>query len=1511
MPNPDGTLTDAEVFGAPQAAAPPVPRPGELSDDQVFGTQDKPSVAGTALRAGVRGVGPGAAAFAAFEPGAAAGALPAEAAAPFIGPFAAGIPLLTGAASSLAAAYGANRLQDKALQEMPAVAKATGQDPATQHLDIATNPTAYKLGNAASNLVFMRPSLQGIAPMATGAAVNTGITAGQELGTGQKLDPTDLAIAAATGAFLKPNAVGEGVNTSVRPLTNAISSAGKPFVPPAEPPTPAAPPAETLALPAPAPDNRPRFGGVPDGPVSAKEADLAFQQKAQAAKDAAVATNIEKNVNIPGDAQMAGPNKLYGLAPEAEHPLAERSDTAPRVSDDLPPTVKDLAERIGEDPAKLVGDQLPHLNVDPDTFNLLSSDAQEKLVAAAQLQRRVTQPNDQPLVTSESEWTPNSGPKLRPDRPDVYQPTDTEMEAAGAKKPISIQAAGDSTRPFKTEDSSGLDFTNRDPENGKPLDPQAATAEQTVKQASENMRAQSEAELNQRWQESQQRQQYQQQEGAQQRQQQSDEYSSKDAPKTSNKAGLTDNDGRFPVDQWGHVKSDKGGAIKFGDQMQAAKWILNQGHKTSPDQIFEIANHPSGKGFTAKEIGRSAPGAEAPKAARQPGTRTDQPTPKSTQDPNQPLKEIDNVRTEPKAGNDSSGNKPDTARGATTTEHGATAAAESASGRKAGINDTAPRPADAPEGKSAGSEASGDKPLRDTDEVTPDNAHKAGGTKLYSGLPLDQIAKAVSSVARYTFGDVKSWAKNLDDYGEALKAGGAKSGSPLERAARATESGLRFMQGSHNFAIRAELKRTPSAAAEAVINKIHDYRFDKTDGRALEHGTAITTQTKLHTNKFADALGETFGNASLTKQIKALVTSGKPIDGKTTVGKAALALKAFGDDFHKYMTSAGVDMGKVKNYFPRMFDRSAIFKDPDGFEKALIKTHGGDRAEAAAYAKEKVNEILFGDSSGSMFTGGRTLGGSAHFKERVFGPEVDDPSHPLNKYYVQDPSQAYMGYIRAGVRRAEVARRFGDNFSNWPETEKQITDEGAGHILPSLRDYVRTATGVHGALPGSGTHTAEALLQTWMMFKNLHATARTILMEPLNTAAMTGNPVHGIAALVNTGRGMLHSLTDIPEGGKQAYIRNVGEATGLMASKRSLDASGSAAWTGTDPTSGVMKKAQSEFFKRTLITSIENERIHGGLGQLMPWLAMHAKNAVENPGDKFTSRTLQDLGVPAAKQAEFGKWLTDRQGQPTVDALNKGGDMADLYRRALIGASKGSLMMPNKTQLPKMMTATGSLGRLMGQLRNYSYSWWDQTAHRMMNTTKAALTEKGFTAGQRAELLKPLLAIPLLAGGQYLMRKNTNAVLNGPTKQSDDDQLKHAALLGAPPAPFEQTLEAADYMKYGHSPVGAFMGPSPNLVGDTGEMLGVGYRKLTNNPKPGDTHRAAQLFYSDVIAPALNMTLSVSPASVASGVATQAISSGRAANAFADDVAPKRQRGGGTKSIYAEKAEKNIYKEGK
>ncbi len=81
----------------------------------------------------------------------------------------------------------------------------------------------------------------------------------------------------------------------------------------------------------------------------------------------------------------------------------------------------------------------------------------------------------------------------------------------------------------------------------------------------------------------------------------------------SSKPEEMDDSGAWPIDGNGFVVSDKGTPIKFGNQKDAGRWILDHGNKESEGQTFEIANHPSGDGFTVWERTRD----DAEDAARE------------------------------------------------------------------------------------------------------------------------------------------------------------------------------------------------------------------------------------------------------------------------------------------------------------------------------------------------------------------------------------------------------------------------------------------------------------------------------------------------------------------------------------------------------------------------------------------------------------------------------------------------------------------------------------------------------------------------------------------------------------------------------------------------------------------------------------------------------------------------------------------------------------------------------
>lgn len=280
----------------------------------------------------------------------------------------------------------------------------------------------------------------------------------------------------------------------------------------------------------------------------------------------------------------------------------------------------ELTEKIGQDPGQLVEQTL---QIPAAQFQAMPIPARDRLIHVAMEARQAQQPGPDYRVQDTSGEGPTSAAPapMREARAAPYagaaenpearvQPTGAEIEGAPGRA-YTQQALGGSERPFPAgQDSSGLDFT-RD-QAGKPVDPRAAFFEQRAQDQYEQARAQKINDLEREW-----------AERARAREGQGPRYGSANDAYGSTMGSDRfsafpkdlDKDGNYPVDQWGFVQSTKGGPVRYADQRKAAQWIVQHGNRRSKDQIFEIENHPSGKGFAVRERGRREP----PPGGRGPG----------------------------------------------------------------------------------------------------------------------------------------------------------------------------------------------------------------------------------------------------------------------------------------------------------------------------------------------------------------------------------------------------------------------------------------------------------------------------------------------------------------------------------------------------------------------------------------------------------------------------------------------------------------------------------------------------------------------------------------------------------------------------------------------------------------------------------------------------------------------------------------------------------------------------
>jgi hypothetical protein len=445
-------------------------------------------------------------------------------------------------------------------------------------------------GGAADPLVVATLPVTGgsslVRQMATQGALNLGYDAlaqGADVTSGvqDQFSPEQSAVSTALGALFP--VLGRAGGAAIEGVRNFRTREAAPPAAPAATPEPLALPSPETAVRTPA----------------EQEAALQRQMREPALDD-------RRRADTEANANTTGPAKIY---------VDARGEA--RTSDVLPETSTTLSARTGENVEQLVEEQFA---LPADTFRNLPGDAKERIVAA-QRARAAQQPSDTVLRTSDAvlgdtAYSPSSRPMQEAvgsrargafEDPNARrQPTPNEIEtppretAAGAfrpgeQQPYARTSTGTSDRPFVAQATD-----NTDPG-------QARFFEDRARAEAETRRAETVEELIQRWERTRTTSGARSDAGAQSK------YSKFKTAKDYDNRTTAGPDGRFPVDEFNYVLSGKGTPIRFGDQMQAARWVISA-QRTKTDQYFEIANHPF-DGWTVVERGRNPKPNSEPEAA--------------------------------------------------------------------------------------------------------------------------------------------------------------------------------------------------------------------------------------------------------------------------------------------------------------------------------------------------------------------------------------------------------------------------------------------------------------------------------------------------------------------------------------------------------------------------------------------------------------------------------------------------------------------------------------------------------------------------------------------------------------------------------------------------------------------------------------------------------------------------------------------------------------------------------
>ena len=329
-------------------------------------------------------------------------------------------------------------------------------------------------------------------------------------------------------------------------------------------------------------------------------------------------------------------------------------------------------------------------------------------------------------------------------------------------------------------------------------------------------------------------------------------------------------------------------------------------------------------------------------------------------------------------------------------------------------------------------------------------------------------------------------------------------------------------------------------------------------------------QEGVWTNRLAGVL-----KGTTAKERRAALEEGQNMAVPTTpLGRE---LRKLFEDMHKYMLDAGVEtldretnqwvpLRQVKNYFPRVFDRTAIEKDRAGFE-ALLMAHGGMTKRAAHRTAEA---IIRGSGQLDLAENEHALGFTP-YAQAVQDRQLKfiNPSNAADfaKYQSKDLADITTGYVKQAVHRAEYAREFGNDGAAITEliAKSKITDPKE---LEAIQNTVR---GLEGTLGSEMSPATKELMSGLMTVQNLVLLPLAIfsqMVDPVVMAARSGE-------LADAGNAYVTAVKRLFK--KPADGEDLAEMLGIVSEDSVLEAMGNA--YGTAYMSKRMRNINRVFFK--------------------------------------------------------------------------------------------------------------------------------------------------------------------------------------------------------------------------------------------------------------------------------------------------------------------------------------------
>ena len=612
------------------------------------------------------------------------------------------------------------------------------------------------------------------------------------------------------------------------------------------------------------------------------------------------------------------------------------------------------------------------------------------------------------------------------------------------------------------------------------------------------------------------------------------------------------------------------------------------------------------------------------------------------------------------------------------------------------------------------------------------------------------------------------------------------------------------------------------------------------------------------------------------------------VSRNNAMGKVANKIDAFLKEELAYLKEAGLDLGEVRDgYFPREVDTGKAAADSDKFIRQATKAYlemGLSQEQAVDAAAAYWESVVYGVSGkpGYQARGGQT---PSFIQSRAFTKAA---ANHLAEFRVTDIDAVLGQYTMRASKRAEIARRFGDNWANWSDMETQMKkdDPDVQNILPELRELVALSAGIqlHG-MKNKG-RVALSMLRTWTTLATLPKSAMAslgeLVMAPMRgvNGEFSGDMAMQIGNLWDHFR---HTARNISGLGREQQLQaafEMAEDIGIIAGTghNSLMA---ARFAGGDPVGKMQSDILASFFRRNMLEHLTNYTRVTAMQNAQVFFRRLAKQMETSP-DK-AGYFLRELGIAKGSEADFGKWLLKTEdGMPSMAAK---GEFAKVYQNGLQRFVDQTVMRPSVSTRPKW--ASHPLGAVIFQLQAFGYAFQKNVLNRQIGVIKGldGLDKLAYSAST-------VMGLALLVGAQGMFRYLRDEIFSEDINERKtkgafiEGAFSQAGMFGVAD-PYLQSLSGVRYQK---SITSMVLGPAMGGVATAGDAMLSAMLNNSDNTNTSERNMA-KATYDWLLEPVMQGVLTVAPggpltSKLASFTTIYAIPKGR--EPFADAVAGER-----------------------